>query len=282
MRITDIYIDAVFKALLGWYVEAGVDETILNRPINRTRIAVNSAQRSEKKHTAVSYSLTRDLLQPASKAGEINFDLNGAVEAARRAANRAASLDALNVAVERFDYCNLKLTANNTVFADGIPGAEVMIIGEAPGADEDHQGKPFVGVSGRLLDSMLDSIGLSRFKSVYITNIIPWHPPGNRQPTSDEISVCIPFVERHIELAAPRILMLVGGTSVRALMKIHDGIARLRGNFMNWTSPNYQETIPALATYHPAYLLRTPSQKASAWNDMLTLRCRLDSIANKF
>ncbi|AHC73435.1 uracil-DNA glycosylase [Candidatus Endolissoclinum faulkneri L5] len=282
MRITDTDIDVVIKTLLAWYEEAGVDEIILDRPVNRTSTAPNSTQRSKKKYAAPSCSLSRDFLRSVDRSGNIHFDLKEAVQAARTAANRAGSLDALNVAVERFDYCSLKITANTTVFADGIPGAEVMIVGEAPGADEDRQGKPFVGVSGRLLDCMLASIGLSRSKSVYITNIIPWRPPGNRPPTSAEISICIPFVERHIELAAPRILMLAGGTSARALMRMQDGIASLRGNFMNWTSPNHQETIPALATYHPAYLLRTPGQKASAWNDLLTLRCRLDAIANKF
>lgn len=153
-----------------------------------------------------------------------------------------------------------------------------MVVGEAPGADEDRQGKPFVGVSGQLLDRMLASIGLYRAETVYITNILPWRPPGNRQPTPAEIATCIPFVERHIELAGPKVLLFAGGTSAKSLMGRKEGITRLRGTWMDWPLPNLGRSIPALATYHPAYLLRSPGQKSSAWKDLLALRRRLDEV----
>lgn len=211
-----------------------------------------------------------------SRAAQAEFDRPA--EAAREAARSADSLEALKAVIDGFEGCGLKVTATNTVFADGVPGADVMVIGEAPGADEDRQGKPFVGVSGQLLDRMLASIGLSRTESVYITNILPWRPPGNRQPTPAEIATCIPFVERHIELAAPKLLMFAGGTSAKSLMGRKEGITRLRGTWIDWPQPNSGGSIPALATYHPAYLLRSPGQKSSAWKDLLALRRRLDEV----
>jgi DNA polymerase len=270
------------RALLSWYVEAGVDEAILASPVNRLRPAAKPAQAPSPRPAApppANRAPAAPIPRPAAAVPRApQAELDRPAEAARAAARTAASLEELKQVLEGFEGCGLKVTATNTVFADGVAGADVMVIGEAPGADEDRQGKPFVGVSGQLLDRMLASIGLSRAESVYITNILPWRPPGNRQPTPAEIATCIPFVERHIELAAPKLLMFAGGTSAKSLMGRKEGITRLRGTWMDWPLPNSGGTIPALATYHPAYLLRTPGQKASAWKDLLALRRRLDEV----
>lgn len=197
--------------------------------------------------------------------------------AASRAATLAAaagSLEALREAIAGFDGSALRETATNLVFADGVPGAATMFVGEAPGADEDRLGRPFVGVSGQLLDRMLASIGLARGENCYITNILPWRPPGNRTPTDAEIALFLPFVLRHIALARPRHLVLLGGVAAKALLRARDGMTRLRGR---WRQVMVEEesTLPALATLHPAYLLRNPGAKRDAWTDLLLLSSRL-------
>ena len=189
------------------------------------------------------------------------------------------TLDDLRAAVLAFDECPLKATAINTVFSDGNPQAPIMVIGEAPGADEDRLGKPFVGVSGQLLDRMLATIGLDRTK-VYISNILPWRPPGNRQPTSLEINLCMPFVQRHIALIQPKIILMVGGVSAKALMNSKDGIMKLRGRWLDYQDTVSAKTIPALAIYHPAFLLRSPGQKRAAWQDLLKLKTYIDDSKN--
>ncbi|MDF1792016.1 MAG: uracil-DNA glycosylase [Thalassobaculaceae bacterium] len=276
------------RALLSWYVDAGVDEAILADPVDRLRPPLpppgrmsdqGAGQLSARGSAPAPVSPPpASASAPAAVPRASQAGLDRPAEAAREAARAAPSLEALKAVIDGFEGCGLKITATNTVFADGVAGADVMVIGEAPGADEDRQGKPFVGVSGQLLDRMLASIGLSRTESVYITNILPWRPPGNRQPTPQEIATCIPFVERHIELAAPKVLMFAGGTSAKSLMGRKEGITRLRGTWMDWPQPNAGGAIPALATYHPAYLLRSPGQKSSAWKDLLSLRRRLDEV----
>jgi DNA polymerase len=163
------------------------------------------------------------------------------------------------------------------VFADGNPEARVMLIGEAPGADEDRLGKPFVGASGQLLDRMLAGIGLDR-QSAYITNIIFWRPPGNRPPTAAEVAACLPFVERHIELVSPELLVLLGAPSAQTILARTDGISRLRGRWFAYQSAGLAHPVPAMPTYHPAYLLRQPGQKRSAWRDWLAILARLKNI----
>jgi len=197
--------------------------------------------------------------------------------AARELANAANTLEALEEALRAFDGCPLKDTATNLVFGDGNPQARVMLVGEAPGADEDRQGKPFVGVSGQLLDRMMAWIGLDR-TSFYITNILYWRPPGNRQPTAAEIAACLPFVERHIEIVDPALLVFVGGSSAKTLLGRNEGIMRLRGQWFQYQSTRMSRPIPATAIYHPAYLLRSPGQKRSAWRDLLALKERLQTI----
>jgi DNA polymerase len=194
--------------------------------------------------------------------------------AASRAAEAAAaadSLDALRAAIRDFDGSSLRETATNLVFADGDPAAGLMLIGEAPGGEEDRLGRPFVGPSGQLLDRMFASIGLKREEGgFYITNILPWRPPGNRTPTDAEIALFVPFVLRHIALVRPRHIVLLGGTAAKALLRTKEGITRLRGKWHAVAVEGLGE-IPALATLHPAYLLRTPAAKRDAWADLLML-----------
>jgi DNA polymerase len=187
------------------------------------------------------------------------------------------TLEDLRRAITDFEGCALKKTATNLVFADGNPQAKVMLVGEAPGADEDRQGLPFVGVSGQLLDRMLATIGLDR-TSVYITNILPWRPPGNRQPTPQEIAMCKPFVEKHIALVQPQILVLVGGVAMKALFNTNEGIMRLRGTWQSYTPAELEAPIKAIATYHPSFLLRSPGQKAQSWQDMLMIKKALETL----
>jgi DNA polymerase len=196
---------------------------------------------------------------------------------AREAARAAGDLTALRAALEQFDGCALKRTATNLVFADGNPAAEVMLIGEAPGADEDRQGKPFVGVSGQLLDRMMAAIGLDR-TTFYITNVCFWRPPGNRKPTEAELASQLPFVTRHIELVRPKLLVLVGGSSAQGLLGLNDGITRLRGRWFDYQSSAMTAPIPTIPIFHPAYLLRQPGLKREAWRDLLKLQARLSSL----
>jgi len=214
----------------------------------------------------------RHAIEPAQRAVAAVPVSAGAVSA-RGAAARCNTLDELRAAVLAFDGCVLKQTAKHTVFADGNPDASLMLIGEAPGRDEDLQGLPFVGRSGMLLDRMLSAIGLSRKDSAYITNVIFWRPPGNRPPTPEEAAICAPFLVRHIELQRPRVLLLLGGTPVRHVLNWEDGITRVRGRWGVYRKDTLE--IPTLPTFHPAYLLRQPSAKKLAWQDLQSLREKL-------
>jgi len=200
-----------------------------------------------------------------------------AVQDAVDLAAAAGDLDALRLAVAAFEGCALKRTATNLVFGDGNPAARVMLVGEAPGADEDRLGKPFVGVSGQLLDRMLATIGLDRM-SAYITNILPWRPPGNRKPTAAEIAACLPFVRRQVDLVAPAVLVCVGGTAASALLDRGEGIMRLRGRWYTLPGDQGNETVQVTAIFHPAFLLRSPGQKRDAWRDLLAIRQKMHSI----
>jgi DNA polymerase len=192
---------------------------------------------------------------------------------ARELAASAATLDELRRLLEAFDGCNLKFTATRTVFADGNPEAPLMVIGEAPGREEDIEGLPFVGRSGRLLDRMLAAIGRDR-RSVYIANVIPWRPPGNRTPTPHETEICRPFIERQIELAGPKVIVTLGGPAAKLILGTTEGIMRLRGNWLAHTTASGR-SIPAMPTLHPAYLLRNPAHKRLAWRDFLEIKARL-------
>ncbi|HLY57618.1 MAG TPA: uracil-DNA glycosylase [Stellaceae bacterium] len=200
-----------------------------------------------------------------------------AIAEARAAAGAAQTLEALRDAVAAFEGCTLKRTATKTVFADGNPDSRLMFIGEAPGADEDRIGLPFVGASGQLLDRMLATIGLDRTKA-YITNVLFWRPPGNRKPTDSEIAICRPFVERHIVLIRPHLVIIVGGTASGALIPGSEGITRLRGRWLRLNVNGLATPLQALAMYHPSFLLRAPERKREAWADLLSVKSKLKDV----
>ena len=193
---------------------------------------------------------------------------------ARQQAKDADTLEKLQHMMANFKGCNLRMSAKNMVFGDGNPAAEIMLVGEAPGRDEDIQGLPFVGRSGQLLERMLAAINLDRDK-VYISNIIPWRPPGNRTPTPQETEICRPFIERHIELVKPKILVLLGGASAKVLLNSNEGILKMRGHWKKYKLP--QGEIAAMPTLHPAYLLRQPAQKKLAWQDLLKIQAKMSA-----
>jgi DNA polymerase len=188
------------------------------------------------------------------------------------------TLQDLRFALQNFEGCDLKKTAMNLVFGDGNPHADIMLVGEAPGAEEDRQGKPFVGLSGQLLTRIFESIGITRDKDLYISNIINWRPPGNRQPTSQEITACLPFIKRHIELVNPKILILVGGTATKALLSDKEGITKIRGKWFDYMSSGLKAPIKMTAIYHPSYLLRSPSRKKDVWRDVLNIKDALKAL----
>ena len=190
------------------------------------------------------------------------------VAKAKALAGAADTLEALQDALTRFDGCELKMLAQHTVFADGAVDADVMVIGEGPGRDEDEQGIPFVGKAGHLLDRMLASIGLSRETNAYITNVNFWRPPGNRNPTDDELAMCRPFVDRHIALKKPKLIIVTGAVPAKALLDVSDGIMKLRGKKYDFTLPDSAQNVPLFPIFHPAYLLRRPAEKARAWQDL--------------
>jgi len=260
-------------ATLRWLIEAGADEAVLDTPLDRFSAPppapIPAARPAPRAVVPEIPAPTLAAPQPAAQA----------VVSAREAAAAAKTLDELKAALAKFEGCALKATATNLVFADGNPAAKVMLVGEAPGADEDRQGKPFVGVSGQLLDRMLAAIGLDR-TSVYITNVIPWRPPANRTPSAAELAACLPFVQRHIALAKPQILVLVGGISAKALLDTSEGIMRLRGRWRTYRTPDMDAEIPVLPTYHPAYLLRQPSQKRDSWRDLLSIKQKITNNIN--
>lgn len=285
--------------VLRWYVLAGVDEAIDDiahdrfaealsgrgepgrrvhhpqNPVSATPLAPSSPPSLTFDPSVSAVDASGDALQiRAADRGSIP-GADAAVKSAVALARAAETLEALRVAVTDFDGCPLKRTAMTTVFGDGAPDAKVVLIGEAPGADEDRQGIPFVGASGQLLDRMLASIGLDR-SSVFISNTVFWRPPGNRTPTSSEIAVCQPFVERLIELIDPRILVTVGGPASQSLLAQKGGMSRLRGRWFTFSTPRLGHPIPAGAIFHPAYLLRSPEQKRLAWRDLLAIREKLE------
>src|SRR5271163_253049 len=264
-------------ALLRWYVEMGVDETIGDEPVNR--LAPRAPPRAADVRPAEPEAAPPQSVRAVAASLPAAFaDSPGeAAQSARLLAARANTLAALEAAIAGFDGCALKRTATNTVIADGNPAAPVMIIGEAPGADEDRIGRPFVGRAGQLLDRMLAAIGLDR-EAVLVTNAIYWRPPGNRTPTVDEIAACLPFVLRHIALVRPKVLVLAGGTAARALLPPGPGITRLRGHWFDLAIPGLDRPVPTLPMFHPSFLLRAPERKREAWRDLLALRARLDEL----
>ncbi len=195
--------------------------------------------------------------------------------------SKTEQLAHLRETIAAFNECSLKKTALNLVFSDGNPDAPIMLIGEAPGADEDRQGKPFVGMSGQLLTRIFKSIGLNRETDLYITNVLPWRPPGNRQPTPQEIKQCLPFLHRHIAIVNPKIIVLVGGTATKALLTDKEGITKLRGTWFDLEIPEVSIPFKATAIYHPAYLLRNSLRKREVWADVLMIQKKLKECVKR-
>lgn len=250
------------RDVLEWYTDIGMTVAIGHEPVNHKQVRARASTATPSTPAAKSEAAALPTVAAVPKQA-IN---------SRAIAAACQSIDELRQAIMNFDGCDLKMTATHTVFSDGNPEAKIMIIGEAPGADEDRQGRPFVGLSGQLLDRVLASINLSRAQNIYISNIISWRPPGNRTPTPHEIALCQPFIERHIELIAPKILILVGGVSAKTLLNTNEGIMKLRGRWHEFKTAAMQTPIKTMATYHPAFLLRSPGQKAAVWKDLLLVQ----------
>lgn len=266
-------------ATLEWYLSVGVDEVIGDAPIDRFEAskqqnvrpaAPAQAQRAPASAAAPTLGLLGNK-RPAALAAAPPPNDAAMVASAREIAAGCADIASLEAAIRAFDGCPLKLGAMNTVIADGVAGAELMLIGEAPGADEDRQGRPFVGRAGQLLDRMLKAIGRDRAQDAYIANILFWRPPGNRKPDPVETATCKPFVERLIQLSKPKVIVLLGATPASTLLGTSEGITRLRGRWHEW------DGIPAMPTFHPAYLLRQPEAKREAWRDLLAVKLRLEA-----
>ena len=268
--------DALLSAL-AWQVELGADEAISEAPIDRFEaVTPQPAQPATPAPSAAPAApRARDGAENARADARLAPEI--AAPDTTSLAQAADTLEALAEAMKAWEGSPLKTTARNFVFADGHPGARLMVVGEAPGADEDRLGKPFVGRAGQLLDRMLAAIGLDRTSqdpasSAYIANILPWRPPGNRTPSEQEAQSYLPFMERHIALASPDVIFAVGNTSVKALLNTQTGIKRLRGNWQKHPALD----IPIMPSFHPAYLLRQPADKKLAWRDLLALRRALD------
>jgi len=245
-------------AALRWWVEAGVDLALDETP--HDRFAERPAAAAPRPPAAPP--------APPSRIEALATPADAARRSASELAAAARTLDELRAGLESFDGCGLKATATKLVFADGAPDARIMLVGEAPGGDEDRIGRPFVGRAGQLLDRMLAAIGLDRTK-VYIANVVPWRPPGNRTPTPQETATCLPFIRRQIELVGPDLLVCLGGSAAQTLLGLKDGITRTRGRWYDYAMDG--RVIKALPTLHPAYLLRQPAQKRAAWRDLRML-----------
>ncbi len=261
--------NSIEKDVLEWFLDNGIDEILAHEPVNKT--------------SAVAPPLSAP--SPVSPPSSSHEPLMGTAQAlieARALAKQAQTLEDLQKTIADFNGLPVKKTAMNMVFCDGNPKADVMVIGEAPGADEDRQGKPFVGASGQLLDVILKRIGLTRsaqnsHEATYISNILNWRPPGNRTPTPDEMKIALPFIERHIQLVSPKILVLVGNTPMKTLLNTKEGIKKMRGKWHTYQTitPDFgtlDHEIFALPTFHPAFLLRNPYEKKTVWQDMILLQ----------
>jgi DNA polymerase len=285
------------RELLLFYADAGVDEALEDSPVDRfaesaplrrqTGASGGALQRDGSPSRSVPPGTgrssgegpargSRSLPPPARPEPTAAIPDEAQAARARELARSAASMEELRGLLAEFDGCNLKSTAKNLVFADGNARADVMFVGEAPGRDEDLEGLPFVGRSGRLLDLMLAAIGLDRSRA-YIANVIPWRPPGNRTPTPQEQAVCAPFVERAFAILRPKVVLLVGAAATKSVLQIDEGIMRVRGQWRDWRLAEGGVSAPVMPTLHPAFLLRQPLAKRQAWADILSLAARLDA-----
>lgn len=271
--------------LLAFYLEAGVDCALMDEPVNRledidtapARPAADPAAGDAPKRPTLASMQPGVPARPVMPA-KIEVAPEVAIAAARDAARTAPTLAALRGLMESFEGCALKSTATQLVFADGNPQARIMFVGEAPGRDEDIEGLPFVGQAGKLLDKMMAAIGLDR-SSAYIANVIAWRPPGNRTPTPQETQICLPFIQRHIELVDPDILVTLGNPSTQTLLQTKDGIMKSRGRWVDYDTGTRK--IRAIASFHPAYLLRSPGYKRMAWVDLRAIAGALAALPSR-
>jgi len=274
------------RELIAFYHEAGVDAAVREEPIDRLAESLTPAL-DDNAAGATATAATRERPRPSPPAPPASRPRaeppqapvapEAAIMAAREAARSAASLEELRAILDRFEGCALRATATQVVFADGNPQARLMFVGEAPGRDEDIEGLPFVGRSGKLLDRMLAAIGLDR-KNVYIANIVPWRPPGNRTPTPQETAICLPFTRRQIELVDPAILVCLGNPSTQTLLSTNEGITKTRGRWFRFNTGTRE--IRAMPTFHPAFLLRNPISKRLAWRDFLAIKKALETTTS--
>lgn len=253
------------KTIIEWQMDVGVSETVAERPVSRFDIVSR---------------------KPRPAKPERRKATEGQRPAPQQLAAECGDLEALHRAIQDYHGCALRRTARNTVIADGNPAARVMVVGEAPGAEEDETGRPFVGRSGRLMDEALALVGLARDAalpedSVYISNIVFWRPPGNRNPTPEEVDLLLPFTLRHIALARPEVLLALGNVACQSLLKASNGITKLRGEWREVQPGRQDPPVPTMPSFHPSFLLRTPRMKKFFWKDLLTLRQRLDGGAGK-
>ena len=246
------------KDILEWYIWAGVDETCGEIPLSLV---------SDKKTIL---SVVQDEVKVRPVISSLAQSTNGACQSAMDICEKVVSLEELKNEVENFEGCALKHTASKTVFGDGNPNARLLLIGEAPGADEDRIGMPFVGRSGQLLDKMMAAIGYNR-EDYYICNILPWRPPGNRTPLDSEVAVCLPFLKKQIDLVDPDFIFILGGSAANSLLNMAETISKMRGRWFDYQKSN-GKNAKVLASFHPAYLLRSSGQKSKAWGDLLRLK----------
>lgn len=262
---------------LRWLKEAGVDEIASEEPKNFFDLKDTLNLSRQNNRFAIDPNAPAPIKSAPRAKASVGFaespadysSLTDIIAQSKAAAEKASNLDELRKAVEAFDGCALKKTANKTVFADGNPNADVMLIGEAPGADEDRAGIPFCGMSGQLLDKVMRSIGLTRADSFYITNTLFWRPPGNRKPTPEELAICKPFLQKHIALVKPKFLLLVGATAVQAILEDNSAMGKLRQKMHPYKNDYMENEAQVMVTYHPSYLMRSPLNKRLAWDDML-------------
>jgi uracil-DNA glycosylase len=263
---------------LRWWIRSGVAEALDETPRDRFADSVaenrdlRAAPNPPDSRRRVSPAGSEIGLRPPQSA-QVGPTPDASEISARALAKAARDLETLQATMADFEGCALRRTATQLVFADGVPGSRIMFVGEAPGGEEDRTGRPFVGRAGQLLDRMLGAIGLDR-GSVYIANVVPWRPPGNRTPTPQETQICLPFIERQIDLADPEYLVCLGASALRTLLGIETGIKRARGSWFTYQRERGRE-IRAFATYHPAYLLRQPAEKRLAWADLRALAAAL-------
>ena len=260
--------------LLKSYIEWGVDETITEEPINWFSETDNITIKQDTIPKISSNTLTSSTPSQSTPLASLQEN----IEVALKLADNCKNLTDLNAAILEFDGCSLKKTASNTVFSDGNPDSSIMIIGEAPGGDEDRIGKPFVGETGQLLDLMFAAIDMKRETDFYITNMLPWRPPGNRKPTESECELCLPFIKKHIELFEPNLIICIGGTSACALLNTKNGITKLRGKWQEYIVGG--NTVPIIPIFHPAYLIRQPQFKKQTWHDLLAIKAKASELTS--